>query len=162
MTHVTCRLTAKSRDQLQNPTLGNRAWATFYLFKSLYNTNRKSYLGSRLVLIPPACCSDRKCSKSPLASTDLAIRRRSYCPHASFVGLTLFYFASTEQRSILVSVFACLFFVCLSACLSIRISPELHIQFSQIFVHDCGSVVLWWRCDTVCSFRSRGCCRVCT
>ena len=31
MTHVTCRLTAKNRDQLRNPTLGNRAWAT-YLF----------------------------------------------------------------------------------------------------------------------------------
>ena len=33
MTHVTCRLTAKNRDQLRNPTLRNRAWAafTFYL-----------------------------------------------------------------------------------------------------------------------------------
>ena len=29
MTHVTCRLTAKDRDQLRNPTLGNRVWATF-------------------------------------------------------------------------------------------------------------------------------------
>ena len=29
MTHVTCRLTAKNRDQLRNPTLGNRIWATF-------------------------------------------------------------------------------------------------------------------------------------
>jgi len=28
MTHVTCRLTAKNRDQLQNQ-LGNRVWATF-------------------------------------------------------------------------------------------------------------------------------------
>jgi len=30
MTHVTCRLrlTAKNRDQLPNPTLGNRVWAT--------------------------------------------------------------------------------------------------------------------------------------
>ena len=28
MIHVTCRLTAKNRDQLQNPTLGNRVWAT--------------------------------------------------------------------------------------------------------------------------------------
>jgi len=34
MTHVTCRLTAKNRDQLRNPTLGNQVWATFshYLF----------------------------------------------------------------------------------------------------------------------------------
>ena len=29
MTHVTCRLTAKNRDQLWNSTLGNRVWATF-------------------------------------------------------------------------------------------------------------------------------------
>ena len=29
LTHVTCRLTAKNRDQLRNPTLGNRVWATF-------------------------------------------------------------------------------------------------------------------------------------
>ena len=30
MTHVTCRLTAKNRDQLRNPTLGNRVWAIFF------------------------------------------------------------------------------------------------------------------------------------
>ena len=30
MTYVTCRLTAKNRDQLRNPTLGNRARATFF------------------------------------------------------------------------------------------------------------------------------------
>ena len=37
MTHVTCRLTAKNRDQLRNPTLGNRVWAAFrpYLFIGL-------------------------------------------------------------------------------------------------------------------------------
>ena len=29
MTHVTCRLTAKNRDQLRNPALGNRVWAAF-------------------------------------------------------------------------------------------------------------------------------------
>ena len=29
MTHITCRLTAKNRDQLRNPTLGNRVWAAF-------------------------------------------------------------------------------------------------------------------------------------
>jgi len=32
MTYVTCRLTAKNRDQLRNPTLGNRVWATFTFF----------------------------------------------------------------------------------------------------------------------------------
>ena len=29
MTHITCRLTATNQDQLRNPTLGNRVWATF-------------------------------------------------------------------------------------------------------------------------------------
>jgi len=29
MTHVTCRLTLKNRDQLRNPTLGDRVWASF-------------------------------------------------------------------------------------------------------------------------------------
>jgi len=29
MTHVTYRLTAKNRDQLWNPMLGNQVWATF-------------------------------------------------------------------------------------------------------------------------------------
>jgi len=34
MTHVTCRLTAKNRDQLRNPTLGNRVWATFTFYRT--------------------------------------------------------------------------------------------------------------------------------
>ena len=29
---VTCWLTAKNRDQLRNPTLGNQVWATFTIF----------------------------------------------------------------------------------------------------------------------------------
>jgi len=33
MTYVTCRLAAKNRDQLRNPTLSNRVWAIYlYLF----------------------------------------------------------------------------------------------------------------------------------
>jgi len=35
MTHVTCWLTAKNRDQLRNPTLGNRVLATFTLYCAL-------------------------------------------------------------------------------------------------------------------------------
>jgi len=34
ITHITCRLTAKNWDQLQNPTLSNRVWATFTFFIS--------------------------------------------------------------------------------------------------------------------------------
>ena len=43
MTHVTCRLIAKNRDQLRNPTLGNRVWATFTL-----TTNRTNHISFRL------------------------------------------------------------------------------------------------------------------
>jgi len=40
MTYVTCRLTAKNRDQLRNPTLGNRVWATFtFLVHARSRTN---------------------------------------------------------------------------------------------------------------------------
>jgi len=41
MIHVTCRLTAKNRDQLRNPTLGNRVWTTFTFTseRSSWNTS---------------------------------------------------------------------------------------------------------------------------
>ena len=32
MTHITCRLTAENRDQLRNPTLCYRVWATFTFY----------------------------------------------------------------------------------------------------------------------------------
>jgi len=32
MTHATCRLTVKNGDQLRNPTLSNRVWATFTFY----------------------------------------------------------------------------------------------------------------------------------
>jgi len=46
MIHVTCRLTAQNRDQLRNPTLGNRVWATFTLNTS--PLNNKSHMLSDL------------------------------------------------------------------------------------------------------------------
>ena len=69
MTRVTCRLTAKNRDQLRNRTLGNRVWATFtYTFCSSYRWNRMHYgfgLSVRVCVCAhaagwrhprPACC----------------------------------------------------------------------------------------------------------
>jgi len=35
MTHVTCRLTTQKQDQLWNPMLNSRVWATFTFFKIL-------------------------------------------------------------------------------------------------------------------------------
>jgi len=40
MTHVTCGLTAKNRDQLRNPTFGNRVLATFTLIPYKENSGR--------------------------------------------------------------------------------------------------------------------------
>jgi len=43
MTHVTCRLTARNRDQLRNPTLGNLVWAIFTFYTAQVN-----WLGPRV------------------------------------------------------------------------------------------------------------------
>jgi len=57
MTHITCRLTAKNRDQLRNPTLGNRVWATlnflhwssvFYVAVCLRRSGRRRKFRCRL------------------------------------------------------------------------------------------------------------------
>ena len=45
MTHVTCRLTARNRDQLRSPTLGNRVWATF-TFIRLRSRNRSALIAA--------------------------------------------------------------------------------------------------------------------
>jgi len=55
MTHVTCRLTAKNRDQLRNPTLGNRVRATFTFFTLpdknwQYHTDSYTVIANILVL----------------------------------------------------------------------------------------------------------------
>ena len=50
MTHVTCRLTATNRDQLRNPTLSNRVWATFIFFiQCLYSAHSNYCILMRLV-----------------------------------------------------------------------------------------------------------------
>jgi len=42
ITHVTCRLTTKNRDQLRNPTFGNRVLATFtFLLLIIYVISEK-------------------------------------------------------------------------------------------------------------------------
>jgi len=47
MTHATCRLTAKNRDQFLNPTLGNRVRAT-YTFLLLLRCCNLSNIGDRV------------------------------------------------------------------------------------------------------------------
>jgi len=72
MTHVTCRLTAKSRDQLRNPTLGNQVWATFtftlcqfptcqcrvYLrqnARGMWGSTPRYHFGGDQLSLPPPC-----------------------------------------------------------------------------------------------------------
>jgi len=52
MTHVTCRLTAQKRDQLQNPTLGNRVWVTFTftLLLAVGNLHNSAYDSTVLIV----------------------------------------------------------------------------------------------------------------
>ena len=56
MTHVTCRLTAKNRDQHRNPTLGNRVWATlpFYIERDSQET-AEMVIGLKRQR-PTSCC----------------------------------------------------------------------------------------------------------
>ena len=55
MTHVTCRLTAKNRDQLRNPTLGNRLWATLLVNRGKHGFHTAAYTQTR----PPGAVSNR-------------------------------------------------------------------------------------------------------
>ena len=54
--HVTYRLSAKNRDQLQNPTLGNLVWATFTFFITKWNIYHRCITKDRNML----------CHKMPL------------------------------------------------------------------------------------------------
>jgi len=49
MTHVTCRLTAKNRDQLRNPTLGNRVWSIFTFFFLCYDCSSQGGLKIKVI-----------------------------------------------------------------------------------------------------------------
>ena len=49
MTHVTCRLTAKNRDQLRNPTLGNGVWSMGYTFTFFIMTTEHSLVCVKIV-----------------------------------------------------------------------------------------------------------------
>jgi len=46
MTHVTCRLTAKNRDRLRNPTLSSRVWATFLMFVLILCSSNMTWVGT--------------------------------------------------------------------------------------------------------------------
>jgi len=68
MTHVTCRLTAKNRDQLRNPALGNRVWATLFLKKLGFFKTR---LYSRGVCAACVCRLQRDAGWTPVGRTQI-------------------------------------------------------------------------------------------
>jgi len=110
MIHVTCRLSAKNWDQLRNPTLGNRVWATFTFF--LHRTRA----------ISTSVCHDIG-HISPKFSTALKVSQLLL--FAGFDYKTVTTSASVEVRSIAIKV-SVYMHVCLSA-LSARISQKLHV-----------------------------------
>jgi len=88
MTHGTCRLTAKNRDQLTKRTLGNRVWATF-TFQSL-NCVARSHSFTR-----------REMPASPATSNPHNFRASSLCLSAGVRALRTMprYRASPTRRT---------------------------------------------------------------
>jgi len=82
MTHVTCRLTAKNRDQLRNPMLGNRVWATF-TFIPLTNPAPISLRSSHLKLSERfgmrVCWRSSRAPKPPVHGPDDQSIQTSNC-----------------------------------------------------------------------------------
>jgi len=55
MIHVTCRLTAKNRDQLRNPALGNRVWANVTFFMLALAAAEYAYMKGDREIEDTAC-----------------------------------------------------------------------------------------------------------
>jgi len=112
MTHITCRLTAKNRDQLRNPTLGSRVWATFFIVLYPLNGDRVVSVDSVTSLHPWSgcgtvlycrqasvrcrCLSDRVAAVS-FAGTTTPIRADVECLHTAVAVATAI--ASTAPTS---------------------------------------------------------------
>ena len=77
MTHVTRRLTAKNRDQLRNPTLGNRVWATFLVKFNATYLNCRACFQSFHARSLAAVSSRRPACSSPVFSSSPSADRRN-------------------------------------------------------------------------------------
>jgi len=85
--YVTCRLTAKNRDQLRNPTAGNRVWATFFTLTTALTAaasaaaaaaaDAKTYLSqSELVLHDRTTASERSVPRDVVLGRMFTVRFR--------------------------------------------------------------------------------------
>jgi len=70
MTHVTCRLTAKNRDQLRNPMLGNRVRATIFARGGVIN-----YHGSECSMEEKHQCQTSSLERLPRSEVENCRRR---------------------------------------------------------------------------------------
>jgi len=145
MTHITCRLTAKNRDQLRNRTLGNRLWATRYLFtlgkKRSVNpfppnsaiSGSRDVSGTHAWNVGPRMCE--------LSAFWQLFSARSVT-HLLWPFITVI---APTPRSIVMNVS-----VCLCVYLSAIISQELHVRSSPNFFCECrGSIFIWRLSDTL-------------
>jgi len=88
MTHVTCRLTVRNRDQhqLRNPTLGNRVWAIFFIRVLRYVSYRpvqsSSYLKNTYVF-NALYFSVRKQQQNTLCCTNIVVLILQSCHHCA-------------------------------------------------------------------------------
>jgi len=103
MTHVICRLTANNWDQLWNPTLRNRVWATFtFLFSSV----KFCASVSRLTVLFFSFCYRSSGDKtglgrcSSVGSQHDAARRRARPPAAADIDENLLPASGLRQTSI--------------------------------------------------------------
>jgi len=72
VTHVTCRLTAKNRDQLRNPALGNRVWASFTFLETLTEALDVKFSADRAYAVLPGL--PQPCDQQTDRQTDHATR----------------------------------------------------------------------------------------
>jgi len=88
MTHVTCRLTTKNRNQLRNPTLGNQVglWATFTFAHIILSVDRRQISDWSIRL--------RVCSYS-LTLTSCLVRLNAKSRHGGLYVLLLFVYSLT-------------------------------------------------------------------
>ena len=91
MIHVTCRLTAKNRDQLRNRKLGSRVWASFFdysvLLKIIHGTIVSCCvcvckLQAGRVIAPGAARRYAPADGSSTRGGSTYVRGRVRCPHS--------------------------------------------------------------------------------
>jgi len=120
MTHVTCRLTAKNRDQLWNPMLGNQVWATFTFTCYFCVLQSVMFCKKNILLVTQTTCKTLYVSctgRIALASTpnyelEDFVRANFYHPHALADGsLTIWIQENTWEFSMVLSAPCCTFHV---------------------------------------------------